>query len=159
MRGTAGWRAPISVLTFVLIFVLIGATMPVRAQQANDSDNTAAEIRGLERAWSEGEARNDNRALDLIFDNALVYIEYGKVVTKGEYLSRIRTEIPHQQQIVMEGITVRAFGTTAIVVGVYREKDVKDGKVSISRWRFIDTWVKKQGSWLLVAAGSAPLAK
>jgi hypothetical protein len=146
----------------VLVCVLCAPICPpmsVAAQDATEGENTAAEIRGLERAWSEGEARNDNRALDLIFDNALVYIEYGKVMTKGEYLSRIRTEKPHTQLIVMEGITVRTFGTAAIVVGIYRERDVKDGKVSVSRWRFIDTWVKKQTGWLLVAAASSPLPK
>ena len=112
-----------------------------------------AQIRSLERAWTVGEARNDNRALDLIFDNALVYIEYGKLMTKGEYLSRIRTSNPHLQQIVNEAITVRTFGSTAIVVGIDREKDVTDGKVLLTRWRFIDTWVNKKGSWLLSCGG------
>lgn len=147
----------------ILFSTLVGASLcapaPVAAQEATEGENTVAEIRGLERAWNEGTAHNDNQALDLIFDNALVYVEYGKVMTKGEYLLRIRTEKPHTQQIVMEGITVRTFGSAAIVVGVYREKDVKAGKVSISRWRFIDTWVKKQAGWLLVAAASSPLPR
>jgi len=142
-----------------VLICVVCAPMSVAAQEATEGENTAAEIRALERAWSEGEARNDNRALDLIFDNALVYIEYGKVMTKGEYLTRIRTEKPHTQQIVMEGTTVRTFGRAAIVVGVYREKDMKDGKVSLSRWRFIDTWVKKQAGWTLVAAASSPLPR
>ncbi len=149
----------LAILNCTLVSASICAPMFVAAQEATDGENTVAEIRALERAWNEGEARNDNRALDLIFDNALVYIEYGKVVTKGEYLSRIRTEVPHQQQIVMEGSTVRTFGSAAVVVGIYREKDVKDGKVSLSRWRFIDTWVKKSAGWLLVAAASSPLPR
>jgi Domain of unknown function (DUF4440) len=142
-----------------LLIVLVSATISAPAQDATGGNNAEAQIRSLERAWTVGEARNDNRALDLIFDNALVYIEYGRLMTKGEYLSRIRTSNPHLQQIVMEAITVRTFGSTAIVVGIYREKDVNAGKTLLTRWRFIDTWVNKKGSWLLVAAASAPLPK
>jgi len=142
-----------------LVSASMYAPMSVAAQDAAEGENTATEIRALEHVWNEAEARNNNRALDLIFDNALVYVEYGKVMTKGEYLLRIRTERPHMQQVVMEGITVRTFDSAAIVVGIYREKDVKDGKVSVSRWRFIDTWVKKQAGWLLVAAASSPLPR
>lgn len=155
--AAALWIALIMILPIMI--VLVSATVSAPAQDATGGNNAEAQIRSLERAWTVGEARNDNRALDLIFDNALVYIEYGKLMTKGEYLSRIRTSNPHLQQIVNEAITVRTFGSTAIVVGIYREKDVTDGKVLLTRWRFIDTWVNKKGSWLLVAAASAPLPR
>jgi hypothetical protein len=88
-----------------------------------------------------------------------VYIEYGKLVTKGDYLSRIKSAKPQLQQIAPEAMTVRTVENTAIVVGTYRETYVKDGKSSSKRWRFVDTWVKKQGSWMLVAAAAVPLSK
>ena len=128
--------------------VVFCGTITVSAPQtpAPDGNNPSAEvqIRALERAWTVGEARNDNRALDLIFDNALVYIEYGRLMTKGEYLLRIRTADPHSQQIVMEGISVQMFGDTAIVIGIYRERDVTDRKTLLTRWRFIDTLGKQK---------------
>ena len=49
------------------------------------------------------------------FENvALVYVEYGQPVSKGDYLARIKQE---SRQIAMEAMTVRQFGDTAIVVG------------------------------------------
>ena len=45
-----------------------------------------------EHQWVDGRSWNDNRALDLIFDNAVVYVEYGQLVTKGDYLARIRQD-------------------------------------------------------------------
>jgi hypothetical protein len=80
---------------------------------------TAAGIRGLESAWTIGQSRNDSGALDLIFDNALVYVEYGKLITEGEYLSRINRQSPQQDQIVRGPMTGRTFATTAIVVDTY----------------------------------------
>jgi ketosteroid isomerase-like protein len=143
--------------TGLLLILMCAALLPVPAQDSTES--SASRIRALERGWLEAQARNDNHSLDQIFDNALVYVEYGRLLSKSDYLSRIRTEGPHEQQIVMEPMTVRTFGSTAIVVGTYRERSTKNGKSPVVRWRFIDTWVYKKGSWVLVAAAAAPLAK
>jgi len=129
--------------------------------QAQDSGNSAAEttIRALEREWVEGQSRNDTRVLDLIFDNNLVYVEYGRLVSKGEYLSRIKRDIPLTDTISFEGMTVHVFGNTAIVIGSYQEKQPHDRRHELKRWRFIDTWVyKNRHGWTLVAAGSSPIA-
>lgn len=145
--------------TIGLLLVLLCATsLSDSAQEAGNSDPAAA-VRALEAEWVRAQSHNDNHALDLIFDNALVYIEYGKLVTKGDYLLRVRSAKPQLAQIVPEGMTVRTMENTAIVVGAYRETDVKDGKSSFQRWRFVDTWVKKNGSWMLVAAAAVPVSK
>ena len=45
-------------------------------------------------------------------------------------------------QIVIKPTTVRTFGSMAIVVGTYREKDLKmKGSEGVKRWRFVDTWL------------------
>ena len=98
-----------------LLLVLVCVTsLPASAQEAADGAIATA-IRDLEHEWVEGQSRNDNRALNLIFDNALVYIEYGKLMTKGDYLLRVRSAKPQLPPIVMEAMTVRTFGRTALV--------------------------------------------
>ena len=139
--------------------VLVCATSPlIRAQGPADIDAATA-IRALEHEWYEAQSHNDNGALDLIFDNDLVYIEYGRLVSKGDYLLRVKSAKPQLQQIVMEPMTVRTFESTAIVVGSYRETDVKDGKPLLKRWRFVDTWVYEKRRWMLVAAAAVPVSK
>jgi len=140
-------------------FILICAAPLSVFGQRDGGGGTAAVIRALEREWVVGQSRNNNHALDLIFDNALVYVEYGRLVTKGEYLSRIKWATPQLDQIVMEPMTVRVFGSTAIAIGTYREKQAKAGQSGMRHWRFIDTWVYKESGWVLVAAAAAPLAK
>jgi ketosteroid isomerase-like protein len=149
----------IFVRTIGWLLVLVCATSPpVRAQGPADTDAATA-IRALEHEWYEAQSHNDNRALDLIFDNALVYIEYGSLVSKGDYLLRVRSAKAQPEQIVMEPLMVRTFGSTVIVIGSYRETTVKDGKPWRRRWRFVDSWVYEQGRWMLVAAAAAPLLK
>jgi len=144
--------------TIGCLLVLVYATsLPGSAQKAGDS-NPATAVRALENERVKAQARNDNDALDLILDNALVYIESGKLISKGDYLLRVKSAKPPLQQIVLEAMTVRTVENTAIVVGTYRKTDGKDGK-SLKRWRFVDTWVNKKGSWMLVAAAATPLSK
>ena len=144
--------------TIGLLLVLVCATsLSGSAQESGDSDAAMA-VRALEGEWVKAQSHNDNHALDLIFDNALVYIEYGKVITKGDYLLRVKSAKPQLQQIVLD-MTVRTVENTAIVVGTYRKTEVKGGKSLLKRWRFVDTWVNKKGSWMLVAAAAVPLSK
>ncbi|HWY21372.1 MAG TPA: nuclear transport factor 2 family protein [Candidatus Acidoferrum sp.] len=142
----------------LLVLACVMSRAAASAQEAAGGDAATA-VLTLEHEWLEAQSRNDNRALDLIFDNALVYIEYGGLMTKGDYLLRVRSANPQRQQIAMEGASVRTFGGTAIVIGTYVETGVKDGKSLLKRWRFVDTWVYKKGRWTLVAAAAVPVSK
>lgn len=139
------------------LIVVCATSLGVSGQQGEAG--TVASIRALEHEWVVGQSRNDNAALNLIFDNALVYVEYGKLITKGDYLSRIKWASPNLDAVVMEPMTVRTFGNTAIVVGTYREKEVKGAKAQLRHWRFVDTWIYKKSGWVLVAAAAAPLSR
>jgi hypothetical protein len=142
--------------TGLLLIVVCALSGSVSSQERNRS-SAASVIRDLEREWAVAQSRNDNRALDVIFDNALVYIESGRLVTKGDYLEGIHEGNSSVRKVVMEPMTVHMFGNTAIVVGTYREKNMVNGKPLLRNWRFLDTWVCKKSGWVLVAAAAAPL--
>lgn len=145
--------------TRCVLLILACAISRAAPVQESSGEEAAVTIRALEHAWFAAQSHNDNRALNQIFDNALVYIEYGRILSKSEYLAKVRTEDSHRQQVVMEPMTIRVFGTTAIAAGTYRERSIKNGKPLVRRWRFVDTWIYKQGAWKLVAAGSAPIMR
>jgi hypothetical protein len=141
------------------LLVLVCATsLPGSGQKAGESDGATA-VRVLEGERVKAQSHNDNQTLDLIFDNAVVYIENGQVISKGDYLLRVKFAKPQQQSIVLETMTVRTVENTAIVVGTYSKTDVQGGNSLLKRWRFVDTWVNKKGSWMLVAAAAVPLSK
>ena len=141
------------------LFLLLWVACGVASGQPGENSGSVAVIRALEREWSVGQSRSDTRVLDLIFDNGLIYVEYGKLVSKGEYLARIKHEDPQLDQVILEGVSVHTFGTTALAVGTYREKNSRNGGAESIRHRFIDTWVYENGRWMLVAAAAAPIIK
>ena len=127
----------------------------VSAQQPDEA--IAAAIRAKEREWVEAQSHNNNQALNLILDNALVYVEYGRLVSKGDYLSRIRQQDASTNEVVMDPLQIQTFGNTAIVTGTYREVQRTNGTRVATRWRFVDTWTHKKNGWVLIAAGSTPI--
>jgi ketosteroid isomerase-like protein len=112
----------------------------------------------LEHAWDQAQERGDVKALAAIFDNSLIYVDYdGKLLTKAEYLARVKANTTHIQQIVAEEMSVQMFGNTAIVVGTYRVRGVENGKPYLRRGRFTDTWILMGTNWICVAAGTTPI--
>jgi hypothetical protein len=152
-RPISDWNAIRAMCLIVLLCTSTATWLP--AQQTDPV--ASGGIRALEHEWVEAQSHNDNRALNLILDNSVVYVEYGRLVTKADYLLRIKQQDPSTDEIAMEPITARVFGSTAIVTGSYRETQRKAGRHTVTRWRFVDTWAYKDHSWVLIAAGSTPV--
>src|SRR5271170_910108 len=142
----------------VYIAILACATSGwATAQDAGDS-SARSKILALEYAWDQAQERGDIKALSAIFDNSLAFVDYdGKILNKTEYLSRVKSDASHLQQIVTESMNVQVLGSTAIVVGTYRAKGVENGKPYLRRRRFIDTWTLVGGRWFCIAAEATPI--
>ena len=142
---------------FGVLVAIVFSALLLAAQNSNDSGGRS-NILALEHAWDQAQERGDVKALTAIFDNSLIYVDYdGKLLTKAEYLARVKANINHMQQIVAEEMSVQMFGETAIVVGSYRVKGIENGKPYLRRGRFTDTWVLRNANWICVAAGTTPI--
>jgi ketosteroid isomerase-like protein len=54
---------------------------------------------------------------------------------------------------------VQTFGQSALVVGVYHEKGVKNGKPYLHNGRFIDAWVRRGDGWVCVTSQSTLISQ
>ena len=67
--------------------------------------------RPLEYAWDQAQERGDTKAMSAIFDNSLIFVDYdGKVLTKAEYLARVKSDLTHTEQVVTESMDVHVLG-------------------------------------------------
>jgi ketosteroid isomerase-like protein len=157
--GSMKMSSPMKMIAIVVAFVWATTVMipgqQLPGQQINAGSGLAAKVRDLEYARFDAQHRKDNLALDAMFDNALVWVEPdGVQLTKADYLAKLRKPDINVTEINPESMTVRAHGTTAVVVGIYRERGVKDGQAYALRARFMDTWAFKNGKWLCIAAAA-----
>jgi hypothetical protein len=143
---------------YILTAILIASG--IAPGWAQDADESAIRTRiiALEHVWNLAEASKDMKALDTLFDNAMVYVDGdGSLMTKAAFLSHVKSS--HVAQVVTQSMTVQVFGSAAIVTGTHVASEFKNGKVIVRRSRFIDTWVFLRQAWVCVAAQDTPIGR
>jgi ketosteroid isomerase-like protein len=143
---------------FICVLLIAWTPVAVAVLVAQDSDEASvrSKIIALEQVWNQAEAFKDLKALDSLFDSALVYVDSdGTLMTKAEFLSHVKSN--RLQQVVTMSMTVQVSGDTAIATGIYQANELKNGKPTLQRGRFIDTWVKRDGTWVCIAAQATPI--
>lgn len=138
----------------VLLFITIAPSLS--PAQDPDEASSQTKILALEHVWNQAEALGDLKALDALFDDRLIYIDYdGRLLTKQEFISQVKSS--HLLQVVTDLEKVQVFGDTAIVNGTYRANEFKNGKPLALRGRFTDTWLYRDSTWVCIAAQATPI--
>lgn len=124
--------------------------------QMSTSDE-GGRVLALETAWNHALESKDANALDMLLANTMVSVDIdGSIATKSEFLASIKAPSYQPSQAVTEQSTVQVYGgNAAVVVGIFRIKGTDKGKAYVRRERFVDTWIKTNGSWQCVATTSA----
>jgi len=143
---------------FVSLLILGVALRAPLLAQGSDASAIRSKIVALEHVWNQAEAFRDLAALDSLFDNGLIYVDAdGTLMTKAEFLSHVKAA--HLQQEITQSMTVQVFGATAVATGTYTVKMFTDGRPVVHSGRFVDTWVRKDQTWVCVAAQATPLLR
>ena len=138
-----------------LLIASVFSDQPCFAQQNDESQQVIA----LENAWNQSEAKADISGLDLMLADGFVYTDVdGSVKNRAQWLSDVKKESLHYEQLANRDQVVHMYGNTALVTGEYREKVVLKGKTVLRRGRFTDTWIKLNGVWKCVASQATLIA-
>src|SRR6266700_1876263 len=92
------------------------------AQEKPSASNDEIQIRQLERAWNQAEARHDSAAVTAIVTDTLTYIDFdGSIMNKSEYIRDVTRTAYQADHLYDEGLKVVIYGNAAVVNGIYRE--------------------------------------
>src|SRR5215469_13447775 len=128
---------------------------PARIPQENSAGADEIQIKQLERAWNQAEAKQEVKEVSSLLADSLVYTDYdGSFMNKAEYLKWVAAPEQKADHLYDEGISVNVYGDAAVATGIYRESGTNKGKRYVVRSRFTDTWIKRNGVWLCVASHS-----
>jgi ketosteroid isomerase-like protein len=115
-------------------------------------DDEGGRVLAFENAWNHALEAKDAKALDMILANTFVSIDIdGSISSKSEFLASIKAPDYQPSQAVTEQSNVQVYGNAAVVVGTFRVKGTEKGKPYVHRERFVDTWIKFNGTWQCVA--------
>lgn len=149
------WPLKTTPITAAIILLCILCVSSGRASdQASERDSDIAFVLlSLERSKFRALQQADTDVLNAIFDDALMLVDSnGELSAKAAYLEALRNSATIPLHVVPESMTAKAFGSMAIVVGIYNETEMKAGHPIHRRCRFIDTWQFKNGKWVCIAA-------
>ena len=130
----------------VIIFLLCCSPVGVMAQ---NTIQARKEILRVEDRWREAQHQNDKDAYDQLLSVDLTFIgTSGSFRDKTSFIaSRKDSWIPRSETYTYSEMTVRFYGSAAIVTG----HEATTGTGVAFQGRFTHVWAKRQGRWRLVA--------
>jgi ketosteroid isomerase-like protein len=146
------------VKSFFLSLVAVATTFALLAQEKPALSEDEGKIMALESIWNRAEQSKDINALSKLFAPNMIYVDHdGALQTREQFFNSVKNDSSPLDQLVTEEVITRSFGESIVVTGVYRGKSTKNGKVTLTRGRFTDTWAKINGNWQCVASQSTPI--
>ena len=137
---------------------LIGAVLLVIAAQSAAAQDPALLHR--DSLWNTLRLRGDAAGLaPLLADDWRLTHSDGRVQDKRDYLDELATGRRSNSQVQNIGVTLRVYGSTAVVTGISVQSGTNNGVPWSGRFRFTRTWVLRDGSWVMVASHSSRCAE
>lgn len=140
------------------MLLLTASIVPAAAQKTTKEDPPAQQIRLLEYVRIQAMLKNDFAVLESILAEDLIYTHSsGRVETKEEFINALRSGQTKYEAFDREGVTVRAYGDSAVVTGAAKMTVRRPNQVNNFQIRFIDVYVRRGGRWQMVAWQSTRL--
>jgi ketosteroid isomerase-like protein len=137
--------------------LLLGVAIALAQQTGSSISDEGGRVLALETAWNHALESKDTKALDMLLASTMVSVDIdGSIQSKSEFLASIKAPSYQPSQAVTEQTNVQVYGgDAAVVVGIFRTKGTDKGKTYVRRERFVDTWIKTNGTWQCVATTAA----
>lgn len=144
-------------LSIVVILVLAAQIVKTAAADADLKD----EILKISDQREQALATGDIAELDRIDADDLVYTNWrGVTLTKAEHLADIKARnLSFQTSFQHNDVQVVVHGNTGIVTGLSKTNVVYRGNTMSGSRKFVNVFVKENGSWRCVVHFEAPVAQ
>jgi ketosteroid isomerase-like protein len=126
--------------------------------QARDTAHDEREILQAEAALCEAFESGDAAYLRDALDPRFTLVDSRGTVTNLEQnLQEVQAREPRYETFRNHGQSIRLHGDTAIVTGITSVKGTAGGEAFQADFRFTDTWLRRDGRWLLAASHASRL--
>lgn len=145
-----------SIVAILSLTVIACLTCPTLRAQADKSAIETA-LKDKENQWEAAVAKHDASVVEsMVAEDYIGLSSKGKVQTRADMLETMKKETDTYTSTANESLDVHVFAPNlAVVSGSSKEvgKD-KDGKAFTRSYRWVDTWMERNGKWQCVASGN-----
>ena len=144
-------RRALSLVLLVFVGMESPAQTPMNEPLRPQSAATTRTLVALEDGWARGVVRRDTALFGRMLDPRFVYTEDAAVMNKDDVIKSIR-DGDRVERATNSDMVVHDHGNTAVVTGILRlEGSAANGRFD-RRYRFTDTWLRRDGRWRIIAA-------
>jgi ketosteroid isomerase-like protein len=126
-----------------------------RAFSSDQQTDTAVKdtLVQIEHQWTDAAVKGNVVAFGrFMADEWILTYSDGTLVTKPMALADVKEGALKIESFRLDDVSVRLYGDTAIVIGMITEKSKFREKDTSGKRRFTDVFVKRDGSWQVVAS-------
>ena len=145
-QGTGPWKA---------VWDIYNSDLPAPGATADGADEQA--LAQIERDWAAAAAANDAAKIDGLMAAEYVGNTDGRITPKKQALADMKSGASKTSAAEASDLKVFVAGDAASVHGLWTETSTLNGKDMSGQYRFIDTFVKRDGRWVAVATFSTKL--
>jgi ketosteroid isomerase-like protein len=139
------------------VFAIATATSAQAQKHAAPQGATSSQtFIDLENKWNDALVKKDGVALGAILaDDYVTTDELGHLRDKAATLARLKSGQRNFQTMKMSDLHVHTYGDVAIVTGINAVTGTTDGKATVPKVAFTDTFLRQNGTWRAIATHSS----
>jgi ketosteroid isomerase-like protein len=137
------------------VWDIYNSDLPEAGKTADGADEQA--LLQIERDWAVAAAANDAAGIEKLTASEYVGNTDGRIKPRTQILADIKSGANKVASAEAGDIKVFVAGDTATVHGVWTEKSSLNGKDTSGTYRFIDSFVRRDGRWQAVATFSTKI--
>ena len=136
-----------------LILIVLAMSLNTFGQTPNNGKAKAElELANLVRAWDEAYVKADTSTLDRLLAAEFAFVGGP---AKAEYLASFKSRSSKIDSAVSTDVVVQVYGNAAVLTGLDTISGKNNGKPFVSKWLYMDVWIKRNGRWQCVKTYSA----
>ena len=122
--------------------------------------NQRQKLIALERMWDQAQLLRDAAALERLVGPGFINTEWdGTLSDRAKFLADIRDPLYKPASMSIRDLSIKFYGNTAIVAGVYHVNGRYRDRPYDHVGRFTDTWILLGGRWQCVASHASLLSQ
>jgi ketosteroid isomerase-like protein len=133
--------------------LLITLLAVISSAPALAQSNDESEILKLNKEYEEAMARRDARVHERLLAHDYTYTPgNGNIMGREDHMSFTKSGAVEVKSLRSEDVSVRVYGETAVVTGLWVSVDRRAGReFAERRIRYIHIYIRREGRWQIVA--------
>lgn len=133
-------------------------SLSLAAGQASKTSGVEDEIKKQEQNWAQATLKEGAAAVDQYEADDIIDTDpTGRVTDKAQDKADLSSGDLKFQSMELSDLTVHVYGNTAVAAGINTVKGTYKGQDISAKYRFTDTWVKRNGKWQVAASQGTKL--